>query len=137
MTTGLAGRVKTLDGKPLEGVTLQIDNISTKTDANGRFVLSSILPGHHELRIDGRTASTITSNMYGIFVVGADILAEKTNVLPYAIWMPEIDKSTLVTIPSPTTGDVVLTTPHKRVGTQRCSKIKIHFYLSIAKDMRR
>ncbi len=45
----LAGQVRTLDDKPLEGVTVRIDNLATKTDATGRFVLSSAPLGHHEL----------------------------------------------------------------------------------------
>ncbi len=38
--------------------------------------------------------------------------AGRTNVLPYTIWMPEIDTANAVAIPSPTSDEVVVTTPN-------------------------
>ena len=69
-----------------------------------------ISPGHHELLIDGRTAGR-PGQVYGVFEVGIDVRAGRTNVLPFTIWMPEIDTANAVSIPSPTTDEVVVTTP--------------------------
>jgi RHS repeat-associated protein len=109
--TALAGQVLTLDGRALEGVTLRIGETITQTDTTGRFLLTSISPGHHVLRIIGRTAGA-AGRAYGMFEAGVDVTEGETNILPYTVWMPEIDIAHAVTIPSPTTEEVVLTTPH-------------------------
>lgn len=108
--TALAGRVLGLDGKPLPRVTLEIDSKSTKTDENGLFLIGSLTSGHHELLIDGRSASR-AGKTYGIFEAGVEITAGKTNDLSYTIWMPKLDTAHTVTIPSPTTSEVVVTSP--------------------------
>src|SRR5262249_23087517 len=66
---------------------------------------------HRKLLIDGRTASR-PGEVYGVFEVGIDVRAGRTNVLPFTIWMPEIDTENAVPIPSPTSDEVVVTTPH-------------------------
>ena len=109
--TAVAGEVRTLSGQPLEGVSLRIADEATRTDDTGHFLLNFISPGHHELLIDGRTASK-SGRTYGVFEVGIDLRAGRTNVLPYTIWMPEIDTANAVAIPSPTSDEVVVTTPN-------------------------
>jgi len=74
-------------------------------------LLSYLTRGHHELFIDGRTASR-GAKTYVVFEAGIVIKESETNVLPYTIWMPKIDTAHTVTIPSPTTSEVVVTTPH-------------------------
>jgi RHS repeat-associated protein len=108
--TAMAGEVRTLDDQPLEGVTLHIGNLAAATDDSGRFLLISIPPGHHELLIDGRTASK-PGQTYGIFEIEIDVTAGRTNVLPFTIWMPELDMANAVSIPSPTMDEVIVTTP--------------------------
>jgi RHS repeat-associated protein len=49
---------------------------------------------------------------YGIFEVGVDILAGKTNVLNYRIWMIRLDTLHAVNIPSPTREETVITSPY-------------------------
>jgi RHS repeat-associated protein len=110
--TALAGQVLRLDGQPLAGVTLEMEGRTTKTDRTGRFLL--LLPGLGsgwcELLIDGKTASR-GNRVYGVFEVGHRITESQTTVLPYTIWMPRIDTARKVTIPSPTTSEVVVKTP--------------------------
>ena len=108
--TALAGEVRTLSDQPLEGVTLRIDEQLARSDETGRFLLTSVSPGHHELLIDGCTAGE-PGLVYGVFEVGVDVRAGRTSVLPFTIWMPEIDTEHVVSIPSPTTHEVVVTTP--------------------------
>ena len=108
--TALAGQALTLNGLPLAGVTLKIENEETQTDNTGRFLLAGIPAGHHELLIDGRSANR-PGRTYGVFEVGASIEGGKTNVLSYKIWMPKIDSAHSVIIPSPTTSETVITTP--------------------------
>ena len=109
--TALAGQVLRLNGRPLEGVTLRIPEMTTRTDTTGRFLLIAISPGHHELLIDGRTASR-PGQTFGVFEVGIDVRAGRTNVLPFTIWMPEIDTANAVSLASPTPDEVVVTTPN-------------------------
>lgn len=109
--TAVSGQVLTLNGLPLADVTLQINNTSVRTDRTGRFLLTAIDAGHHELVIDGRTASK-RRKTYGIFEAGTEVKPGQTNALGYTIWMPRIDTAHEVAIPSPTDSEVVVTTPH-------------------------
>ncbi len=111
--TALAGQVLKLNGQPLEGVTLKVDESSvvmTQTDETGRFLLAPLPPGRIELWIIGSTANQ-PGRTYGVFVAGVDIKDGKTNVLDYTIWMPKIDTAHATTIPSPTTEETVVTSP--------------------------
>ena len=109
--TALAGEVRTLSDQPLEGVTLRIASQTARTDRTGRFLLTSLSPGHHVLLIDGRSGSR-RGRMYGMFEVGIDVKTGRTNVLPFTIWMPELDMTNVVFIPSPTQKEVVVTNPN-------------------------
>lgn len=108
--TALAGQVLTLNGKPLAEVTLRIADKTALTDRTGRFLLKSLSAGHQVMRLDGRTASR-PKTTYGIFKVGVNLTAGRTNVLPYTIWMPKLDMAHAVKVPSPTKRDVVVTNP--------------------------
>ncbi len=110
--TALSGQVLRLDGRPLADVTLEMEGRSAQTDRTGRFLL--LLAGQPsewcELLIDGRSASR-GQRKYGIFEVGLQVTAGQTTVLPYTIWMPRLDTAHAVAISSPTTSEVVVTTP--------------------------
>lgn len=113
--TALAGQVLRLNGEPLPRVTLMIQPpgtgaVRTQTDDSGRFLLPYVGAGHQELVIDGHSAGP-RGRRYGVFEVGVDLRAEVTNVLPYTIWLPALDTAHAVTIASPTTDEVVVTTP--------------------------
>ena len=108
--TALAGQVLTLNGRPLAGVSLQIGSASTQTDQTGRFLLTNLSSGHHVMRLDGKPAS-IAGKTYGVFKIGVDITADKTNLLGYTIWMPKLDTAHSVNIQSPTTKQTVVTNP--------------------------
>lgn len=108
--TALAGQALTLNGQPLDNVTLKIEDKTAQTDSTGRFLLAEVPAGHHELLIDGRSASR-AGKTYGMFEAAVNVEGGKTNVLSYTIWMPKIDIAHAVTIPSPTTREAVITTP--------------------------
>ncbi|WP_203912639.1 RHS repeat-associated core domain-containing protein [Rhizocola hellebori] len=101
--TALAGHVQTLAGRPLSGVSVSIDDTRGTTDADGRFRLTGLSAGHHELLVEG--------GEYGIYEIGVDVAAGRTTVLPYPIWLTRIDTRNKVQFPSPTTSEVVITTP--------------------------
>jgi RHS repeat-associated protein len=112
--TAVSGRVLTLDGRPLAEVTLEIDGVGeTESDRTGRFLLlaSTATGGRHVLDIEGATASR-AGRQYGFFEYGMTIETGQTNVLPFTIWMPRLDTRHTVKIPSPTTSEVVVTTPY-------------------------
>lgn len=109
-TTAVAGQVLKLNGWPLEHVTLEIDGQKARTDATGRFLLKGLVPGHHVLWIDATTANHAGAT-YGTYEVGVTVLANKTNVLNYTIWMTRLDMTHAMNIPSPTTQETILTNP--------------------------
>jgi RHS repeat-associated protein len=119
--TALAGQVLDLKGEPLANVTLEMgygsEEVKVKTDDTGRFLLEYVETGWSELLIDGRRAHNPKSGVedpkwgYGIFEYGSPIVEGETNVLPFTIWLPKIDVAHTATIPSPTTSEVVVTTP--------------------------
>jgi RHS repeat-associated protein len=108
--TAVSGRTLRLDTTVLRNVTLKIDNKAVRTDRTGRFLLANVSAGHHALVIDGRTAS-LPGRKYGVFETGIDLQEGKTLVLPYTIWMTELDMVHAVHIQFPTTQEVVVTTP--------------------------
>ena len=108
--TSLAGQVLTLDKSPLPNVRIVLDHQSAMTDNTGRFLVQNVGSGHHVMIVDGATANTAMAS-YGIFRVGVDLKAGRTNSLNYTVWMTPIDIQHEVTIPSPTTEDTVISNP--------------------------
>jgi RHS repeat-associated protein len=108
--TSLAGQVLRLNGRPLAGVTLRAGAASTVSDEDGEFLLVGLTPGEQRLEIDGTTANREGAS-YGYFESRVAIEPGKKNELPWTIWMSKLDTSNEVEIPSPTTSEVVLTTP--------------------------
>ncbi len=108
--TALSGQVLTLDGMPLAGVTLEVGNTRTTTDESGRFLLTHLQSGYVVLLIDGTSANK-HGLTYGIFQTGVNLVASRTTVLSFTIWMPLLDTLHAVMIPSPTTSAMVITNP--------------------------
>jgi RHS repeat-associated protein len=109
--TALAGQVFLINGRPLPDVTVRLQGKTAQTDQSGRFLLSSLEAGHHVMTVDGRSAAR-GNKAYGLFKIGVDIIAGKTNVLPFTSWMPRLDTDNATTITSPTASEVVLKTPY-------------------------
>jgi RHS repeat-associated protein len=108
--TALTGQVLDVDGKPIPGVLLQVDAQVTESDQTGRFLLTGLTCAHCVLIIDGRPASR-PRRTYGVFEFGQDIEAGTTNMVMGTLWMPRIDTAHAVDIPSPTSQEIVITTP--------------------------
>jgi RHS repeat-associated protein len=110
--TALAGRALTLDGLPLAGVRVSIEDtaVSGRTGRDGRFLLSGASAGHHVLVVDGTPASR-RGVRFGIFEIGVDLLKGRTTDLPATIWMTALDPAGDHRIASPTRRATVLTTP--------------------------
>lgn len=108
--TALSGQVLLLNGKALSDVTLQFGERVTRSDETGRFLLEEIPEGRGTLLIDGHTADQ-PGKQYGVFEVLIEVEPGRTNVLPFTIWMTRLDTAHAATISSPTTEEVVLTTP--------------------------
>lgn len=108
--TAVSGVVLRLNGKPLVNATLSIGNRSTRTDENGYFLLADVPGGAQTLIIDGKSANRANAT-YGYFESLVRIVPGRTNELPYTIWIPKLDTAHTIRIPSPTTEEVVLTTP--------------------------
>lgn len=109
-TTAVAGRVQSLDGHGLPGVTVSIDGTRTTSDVTGRFLLTGVGAGHRVLRVDGATANTPKAS-FGLYDIGVDLAAGRTTALPYPIWLTALDTAHTVKFASPTPGEVVVTNP--------------------------
>ncbi len=108
--TALSGQVLLQNGAPLPGVAVSVGNVSTVTDSAGRFLVHPLAPGHVEFIVNGGTADS-NGVHYGQFVIGANLKPGITNTLGYTVWMPVIDVADAVSIPSPTTQEVDVTSP--------------------------
>lgn len=110
--TALAGQTLTLNGQPLADVNVKLEggDAAAKTDETGRFLLYSAAAGHRVLIVDGTTAGT-TGRPYGSYEIGVDLATGRTTAIADTIWMTRLDKGHEVTIDSPTSKEVVVTTP--------------------------
>ncbi len=109
--TALTGQVLRLNGKPLANVSLSIGSSQTRTDDLGRFILSGLTPGRHEMIIDGRRDTSGTVRPYGYYVAGVDLKPDTLNELRHTIWLPKIRAKDIVRIASPTAQETVVTHP--------------------------
>jgi RHS repeat-associated protein len=107
--TALAGQALTLNGQPIAGVTVSIGEHRARTDDTGRFLLTEVPSGKQTLNIDGDTAQ---SGRYGFYQVLTQVTDQHTTALNYTIWLSKLDSTGTITIPSPTTSEVVLQNPH-------------------------
>lgn len=109
--TALAGQVLLLDGSAGVNVTITLAGITTYTDGTGRFLLENVPTGTQTLLIDGRSANR-PGQTYGLFEQRVVVPAVgTTNSLGYTAWMPRLDTASSVQLSSPTTNEVVVTTP--------------------------
>ncbi|WP_306210107.1 RHS repeat-associated core domain-containing protein [Actinoplanes sp. RD1] len=107
--TGVVGKVLDTADKPLAHVSVTAAGRKATTDAQGRFALTGLPAGHVSLRVDGRSAAH-GGHEYGVFDIGVDITRDAMLILPYTVFLPELDKANTVTVPSPTVRETVLTT---------------------------
>jgi YD repeat-containing protein len=108
--TAVSGRVQTIDGKGLPGVTVTVEGAHATSDRDGQFLLAGVGGGHRVLRVDGASAGT-PAKKFGLFDIGVDLAAGVTTVLPYPIWMTTLDTAHTVEFASPTDREVVITNP--------------------------
>jgi len=111
--TAVAGQALTLNGLPLADVSVEIEDspVTAKTDKTGRFLLSPVPEGHQVLIVDGAGAGT-NGKPYGKFEIGVELVKGRTTAIADTIWMTRLDKGHEVTLDSPTSKEVVVTTPH-------------------------
>jgi len=109
-TTAVAGQVLKLNGMPLVGASLSIDNQMVQTNANGEFLLTQVPAGQQDLVIDGASADH-AQRQYGRFEYGMAVTAGKVNALPFVIWMTPLDTAHTITIASPTTAEMDVRNP--------------------------
>ena len=106
--TKLVGQVLEVEGRPLAGVVVKVGELETRTDSLGRFELVDPPSGHQTLCVDGRA---IRFGDFGMYEIGVDVREAGTTEIGFPIWLSRIDDAPRMTIDSPTTNEVVLTTP--------------------------
>lgn len=109
-TTTLIGQVRQIDETPVAHVTVSVGDVQVQTDARGIFVLQNVPAGRQPVFVDGDSASHGTVH-YGRFEVGADVKANTTTHMPFVMYLPRILPRDEITLPAPTTREVVLTHP--------------------------
>lgn len=109
--TALAGQVLLLSGEPAEGVTLRIGDRAAQSDGTGRFLLEDVPAGSRTLVIEGSSINQ-PGRTYGDFEALVVLTPGRTTALPYTIWLPRINTQHAVSLASPTTREVVVTSPH-------------------------
>ncbi|VBR78011.1 YD repeat-containing protein [Burkholderia pseudomallei] len=109
-TTALIGQVRQIDETPVANVEVSVGDQIVKTDAQGVFVLKGLTAGRQDLFVDGGSASHGDVN-YGRFVVGADVRAKAISHMPFVMYLPRILPRDEITLPTPTTREVVLQHP--------------------------
>jgi RHS repeat-associated protein len=109
-TSALAGQALKLNGLPLEGLHVSLENSSATgvTNARGQFVLAGVPAGHQVLVVEG---GHIDGQHYGTFAIGMQIKAHEETTLEAPIWMTPLDAAGNHRVASPTTGPVSITTP--------------------------
>ena len=110
--TAISGQIVGMDGVGLAGVLVRSGASRTTTDQIGRFLVTYALSGASVLQIDGRHAGAGQSKDYGYYQLRVTAQAGQTTVLPFKSWLPLIDHSNEVTVPSPTTKAVTITSPN-------------------------
>lgn len=109
-TTALIGQVRQIDETPVANVEVSIGDHIVKTDAQGVFVLKGLTAGRQDVFVDGGPASHGDVN-YGRFVVGAEVKAKAISHMPFVMYLPRVLPRDEITLPTPTTREVVLTHP--------------------------
>ena len=109
--TALSGRVVDLDGRGLGNVIIADNSESTRSDAEGRWVLGYAPRGASVLRLDARRLGEKSDQDYGFYEIRVEALPGVTTVLPWTSWLPRIDHAHDATINSPTTTETVVRTP--------------------------
>ncbi|MDH4113215.1 MAG: hypothetical protein OEV60_11150, partial [Actinomycetota bacterium] len=134
-TTGIFGRVLSLDGLPLGSVPIRVleaegvDHAAeseTVTDELGRFLLEDVPAGRVVIYVDG-AALPRDDIRFGSFPIGIDVERGRTAQLEAPVWLPRIDTSTTTEIGSPTRKEVVLThaaMPGFEVHVPRGTRVK-------------
>ncbi|MFJ7195342.1 MULTISPECIES: RHS repeat-associated core domain-containing protein [unclassified Streptomyces] len=109
-TTALTGRVLKLNGKPLAGVTVRVDDKRGQTDAKGRFLLTGISEDATTLVVDGASANT-GQRQYGRFDIRIHPEAGRSTDLGFPVWLTPLDTKHTVSFDAPAKKDITLTTP--------------------------
>lgn len=106
----VSGRVLRIDDRPVADVTVSAGGKTTRTDREGVFVLRGIPAGRQAVFVDG-TSANHGKLEYGSFEVGIDVPTDGRLKLAYNMYLPRVLPRDKISIPSPTTRELVITHP--------------------------
>ena len=109
--TAVSGEIRNLRDQPVPGVKVSIGDVEYVTDATGRFLIEGIESARHLLVVDGRDVSLLGESRYGVFMDRVPVEAGKTNVLPFVIWLPDLDLDTRTSLLLSPVQPTVVTSP--------------------------
>jgi RHS repeat-associated protein len=108
--SAVSGMVRRLNGQPLADVSISIGAKTTKTDSQGRFLLSNAPTGDQQLKVDGRSVSS-GGRHYTEHYLHVKVNEGSATSIPDPIYLPRVDPATEVPISSPADREIVLTHP--------------------------
>ena len=73
--------------------------------------MKSAAKSRRQVRLMNGATANRRGRSCGVFDYAVSIVAGRTKILPFTIWMPRLDTQHATPIPVPTTRDLVLTTP--------------------------
>jgi RHS repeat-associated protein len=112
--TALSGLVEDNHGAPLAGVQISVLSLRgrpearTATGADGQFLLAHLGPGRNQLVISG---DNVGGRQYGVYAEPVELPRGRTTVLPWVTYLTPLDLAHAVTLTSPATHEVTVTTP--------------------------
>ena len=112
--TALSGLVETSQGKLLPRVTITLASVAGKTQEtaltrrNGQFFFTDLAPGRHQLII---TATSVGGVDYGVYAEPVELPKGRTTVMPWVTYLTPLDLAHAITITSPASHEVNVTSP--------------------------
>jgi RHS repeat-associated protein len=112
--TGLSGLVETNQGAVLPGVSVTVASVAGKTQEttrarrDGQFLFTNLAPGRHQLII---TATSVASVDYGVYAEPVELPKGQTTVMPWVTYLTPLDLAHAITIGSPASHEVNVTSP--------------------------
>lgn len=106
ITPAISGVVFKLNDEPLAGVTVSVGEQQTATDIAGRYTISNLLPGHHQLIIGGQSAIQ-GEGQFAETMIGLQVYANQTTPVK-PVYLPKVRETDWIEIPSPLTEDIIV-----------------------------
>ena len=108
--TAVTGQVLQLDQHALAGVVVRIGAVKTRTDRQGRFVLSPLPAGHQILQLDATSGRRADAD-FGQAAIGVDLTDGVLTRIAHPIYLARLGARDRFALRSPLATDQIMTHP--------------------------